>query len=830
MLKNNNQTAVKRLSCRILKQNRTRNIFAILAIVLTTFMFTSVFGIGFSLAQNMSVMMLRKQGTKTTITLKRPSGKQIEEAKRAENLNAAGIRIPAGVFMDSSGNIKVELVYYDKTEWEQNFMPAISDIEGSYPKKEQEIMLSRAALSSLEIKKPKKGMEVFLQGESGETKFFLSGWYTGYANATGEHQGLVSKAYTKALGLTVRKNGVLCLSAKTGRQDSLLEELLDVDLRNGQEFQSVYDVQDESGHTVLMMAAAIGMMGGIILLSGYLLIYNVMYISVTKDIRFYGMLKTIGASPSQIKKIVKMQSARLSLFGIPIGILLGVLASFVVVPFALSMFSMGTYSLMPKEISFHPLIYIGTILFAMATVKVSCTKPAKLAGKVSAVEALKYNGQSAVRGKSKKSTDGGKLYKMAFRNVFREKKRAFLVFASLFMGIMSFLAVDTFLGCMKLENYVDFYLPDDFTVHTMGEEKDIRAMVKEISAIQGITEVSVNRYTDVLLNPNEEAILPFLEIAFPKKEKRQGAVVAYKKAGDSKEEGYSVPVVAVSKTMIEKYNKRAGQKIDLARFEEGEVCLVGPVEEKKQAERVVGKTVTLTGIESKKQLAIEVGSCATYAEDGAVNIGYHWQVDGAPEYILVSKKALDKLTKKPIISNVIVNCKPEAERFVAKKMKEAVNASPCVRHLEIKSEMIEDFGSSMMAMNVIGGGISFVLIFIGIINFINVMLTGVFIRRNELAVMESVGMTKKQVKRMLIFEGGYYGVVTLALILTVGNVMIKIITDAARQIADYAVVYYPSALLAVTVAVIMAVCLIVPAVLYHMLSKESITERLRQTA
>ena len=73
MLKNNNQTAVKRLSDRSLKQNRTRNIFVILAIVLTTFMFTTVFTIGFSLAENMSIFMLRQQGTKTTITVHIPA-------------------------------------------------------------------------------------------------------------------------------------------------------------------------------------------------------------------------------------------------------------------------------------------------------------------------------------------------------------------------------------------------------------------------------------------------------------------------------------------------------------------------------------------------------------------------------------------------------------------------------------------------------------------------------------------------------------------------------------------------------------------------------------
>lgn len=143
-----------------------------------------------------------------------------------------------------------------------------------------------------------------------------------------------------------------------------------------------------------------------------------MYISVTKDIRFYGMLKTIGTSPSQIKSIVKMQTIKLSLLGVPIGIFLGIITSFAAVPFALEMFGMGNDGAMPSDISFNPVIYIGTVLFAIITVSVSCRKPAKLAGKVSPVEALKYNGSSKIKYKAKKGTDGGKIYKMAYRNVF----------------------------------------------------------------------------------------------------------------------------------------------------------------------------------------------------------------------------------------------------------------------------------------------------------------------------------------------------------------------------------------------------------------------------
>ena len=88
-------------------------------------------------------------------------------------------------------------------------------------------------------------------------------------------------------------------------------------------------------------------------------------------------------------------------------------------------------------------------------------------------------------------------------------------------------------------------------------------------------------------------------------------------------------------------------------------------------------------------------------------------------------------------------------------------------------------------------------------------------------------MTKKQVHRMLCFEGAYYGLISILLILTVGNVMIYVVGNFARQVADYAVFYYPAVPLLGIAAAIMGICLAVPSIVYRILSKESVTERLR---
>lgn len=133
----------------------------------------------------------------------------------------------------------------------------------------------------------------------------------------------------------------------------------------------------------------------------------------------------------------------------------------------------------------------------------------------------------------------------------------------------------------------------------------------------------------------------------------------------------------------------------------------------------------------------------------------------------------------------------------------------------------------MFTIRLLSGGVSGILILIGVINFINVMLTGIFTRRTELAVMESVGMTQKQVRRMLMLEGIYYAGITLVLILTLGSGILYLVGFMTEKTADYAVYRYPWGWLAILSSLIFAICILAPILVYRVAAKESITARLR---
>lgn len=827
MLKNNNQVAVNRIYHRMLKQNKIRNRIIILAIILTTFMFTAVFTLGFSMAKNLNQMELRLQGTKTSIYIEHPSTEQLEEVKGCRYLYAAGVQIDAGLVSDEYENYELPLQYYDKTEFEKNFTPAISSIRGSYPEQENEIMLAENTLEILGIDEPDTGQKLSLYVDGQETEFVLSGWFTYFGKG---HKCLVSKTYTEKNGYGMEDSGRISISSREGKQEKLRKELDEaVKLRLGQGIDVTYDVQEENGGNRIVIAVCICLIALMIVFSGYLLIYNVMYISVTKDIRFYGMLKTVGTSPSQIQSIVKRQAKYLACIGIPVGVILGTAVSFGVVPLAMHMLSIDREAALSSAISFNPGIYIFSVIFAFVTVFISAKKPAKLAGSVSAIEAMKYSGTERV--KPHRTTSGGRLSRMAWRNVFREKKRSILVFASMFMGTMTFLCVNTFIDCLDADSFIEHYLHNDYVLYGGSDEdtaysgKNMQDIAEEMKNIDGMDRVYTNRSANVTLPFDADLYAPFLRTA----DSVEDAIEHY---GNPQNEDavYSAPIIAVNTEMIEDYNKNARQKVDIDAFEAGEVCLIGYLISVEDSEQMLGKTLLLQNADTNRERTITVGAAMLRNEDEAITASYYWFKGGAPEAILVSDKVMDDLFPDAYVDCIIADAKPGREPEVTPYVEQLIKENSIIDGTDIRSVEGAGFKKSMLSLEILGGGISLILILIGVVNYVNVMITGVYNRKTELAVLESVGMTKRQIRKMLMYEGMFYGIITIGLVMTIGSLMIYGTGSLCMRIADYAIFHYPIVLTAGICVLLIVLCVVVPAFVFRTISKDTVTDRLRSVA
>lgn len=841
---NRNKKAIKRVEKGMMKANRVRNTFAVLAVILTTFMITTVFSLGINYIQNMQLSSVRAAGTSADVTLNMPTIDQEQEIRSLDYVDTIGTQYMVGSVVNVNSENRESIIsiqYYDETEWEHHYKEAISNIHGSYPTKQNEIMLSEDALKQLGITKPTLQMEISLSyfDKNGEQQknFSLSGWFHSY---TSVGMGFVSEEYCINSGYNLQEDGVLSLSLNKMPNDFWhIQD--DVQLNENQSFDGAVSTSSSSG-SVIAMAILLVMF---IICSGYLLIYNILYISISKDTRFYGLIKTIGTTQKQIKTLVKKQALKFTCIGIPIGILLAAAVSFGIVPLFLQRGFEEGKSAMDVVVFFHPSIFILSIIFSAVTVWLACNAPAKAAARISPVEALRFQNFTPKKEKTRNSTNGGKLHIMAFHNVFRDKKRAVLVFMSLFMGITVILGVNGIVGSITGENYAKAYTDYDFqyidTQFTQYEHdsKEIQQFddrfIEQITQIDGIKNITIQKAVWSEIAFDEEVLSDFMRIKYEDSsylsdEKSYGQMVnqlkAYAEAGD-----YGCFVTTLDESFIEEYNDTHNIPIDIEAFRRGDVAIAGK-DTKYNAPNsgLVGKTLTLTADSSDgKATDFLIGGAFTFDDyDPRAEVGRRKNIEIVPDVIYVSEAGLERLTQKGIIYNIGIEIEDYDQLQVIDEKLKDINSTLTASEWEYVSpvSMIEEFNQFYYSMNLLGNGAALLLIMTGLINFVNVMLTGVIARKYEFAVMESIGTTKKQIMTILTIGGGIYALISTVLIMTLGNAFLMLVANAVPNLINYAVFQYPVGLVISLIITIFVICLSVPAIVYRVTSNETVIERL----
>ena len=795
----------------------------------------------------MELTSVRTSGTNANVSLAMPTKSQEKGIRDLDYVKTVGTQYMIGSVAgknEADRDLAIAMQYYDNTEWEKHYKEAISNINGSYPKKENEIMLSEDALSQLGIEKPKLDMEIPLSyvSKDGEQKdtFTLSGWFRSY---TGTGMAFLSESYCQEHGYTLQNSGVLSISLDNPK-DNFYDIQDDITLNENQTFQGSVSTSSSNGSVYAMIILLVFF----IIDSGYLLIYNVLYISISRDTRFYGLIKTLGTTEKQIKTLVKRQAVTFACIGIPIGVILAGALSFGIVPIILENAFDSGKSIIDAEMFFHPSIFILSIIFSALTVWISCNAPAKAASKISPIEALRYQNFASTKTKIRSSTNGGKLHVMAYHNVFRDKKRAFLVFMSLFMGITMILGVNGIIGSMKVENFIDKYMDYNFEYTDIQFEqpeqpnKEVsqfdEQFVEQIKQIDGVKKVDIQKTVWAGIDFDEVALEGFMKIRYEdSRYKTEGQsyqeMVAdlkeYANAGD-----YGCYITTLDDKALEEYNaKHPNTSIDIEAFNRGETAIAGmDTEYNAPNTALVGKTLCLTADSSDDKATDFLIDDSFYFEDYENNlsegIGRRKDIHIVPEIIYVSEAGMERLTKTPIISAIGVDIKDMNQVEQIDSELQALNGTLTKQEWSYKSPigMMEEYNQVTYSMNLMGNGAAVLLIVIGLINFINVMLTGVVARKNEFAVMESIGTSKKQIQKILTLEGGIYALVTTVLIMTLGNVFLLLVADAVPHMADYAKFEYPFALVICLIFAIFIICLSVPAIVYRAVSKETVIERL----
>lgn len=843
------QTSILRtLSRRSFRANRRRNLVAVLAIILTTMMFTSLFVLSQSMIENMQQMYIQQAGYSSQLSSSLLTDDEADAIAEHPAVAEASRSTVVGVAENVSGRqVELRAASADYAD------SALSlPTEGRMPENADEIALDTITLDKLGLAH-QLGETVHLSwtsapgsDESNSAEFTLCGIWQGNPAAMAS-MAWVSEDFAEKLSVGVsqdaaRESGsILGLTmlhidlVDDSDPSGTAEEIL-ADTGLSERVTLSPNIAYDSGVSQNMLRELLPMAICMVLVfvSGYLIIYNIFQISVAADIRFYGRLKTLGATKRQLKKIIYSQARRLCLVGIPLGLVIGYFLGAVLVPFMIT--STGGAA----TVALDPWIFVGAAIFAAVTVRISCLKPARTCGKVSPMEALRYTDAEPLSRRKRKKSHSASVRAMAWANLGRNRKRTVLVIASLSLGLVLLSGIYAKNASFDIDKYMsgtvisDFEVEDasiasNFTTYDPQGTTINSALVEKIGDLDGLERTGA-LYAQVINHEVGESALKNIEHYY-NAEERLAVIEAtdpglYDAYGDMLASGsctailYGVDGLVVD-TLADAQNILAGN-FDKEAFASGSYVVVdaGPAENADEIAPTynVGDSVTL-GDKTYEVMAI-VRDITPITEgknsDTADFLGLYIP---AEDFCAMYPDN----TLRKYFFDVAAEDQPAAEQMLLDVQAED---DPTLSFTS-KQTLIDHYKEQTRASTIMAFAISFVIAVVGVLNFVNSMLTAIFSRQKEFAMLQSIGMTRRQLRNMLIDEGLYYAGITLVLSYLLSALVVGV---GVRLLVagDWTATFHFKLLpLVICTPILLAFAVLIPVCCFKNIEKQSIVERLR---
>ena len=721
---NDTSAITKKLANKSLKSEKRRNLMVVIAVALAAFLICFTGIVSTSLTQ-----MQRNQVVDTYEAVwLGVEENDIETLKGLPEFERVGGYYMLGEELSEQG-YHASYVYCDAQMMEIT-KAQMELLEGRVPEKANEVVVSEYFLSTYG-NNAKIGDTVTLDTESFHGNYVV----TGIMDSVNEKEAntcaiILSKAaLTEWAGFDPAGYRAY---AHFKNSDQLDEELMTSYCREiAEEYQlpipkmnNKYFAYASKSFNFALMASVIS----IVLIGGYIVIQSIFRISINDKIKSYGQLRTIGATPKQIKRIVKREGRKLGSIGILIGTVLGVC---------------GGFLLFPK--GFNAVSYVATIILTLISswimVSVSIRKPVKIAAGISPIEAVRFTpAQKAIR--SRKKNIKLNPVSMGIANFKRDRKKTISIVASLSIGGILLMVVSSIVLVRSPEQIARLYFPDsDYKIYLqdLSEEMLVKGnplneeLKQEVLSIDGVTDIIVARqslYTSIKTDANQNS-----GICDTLTDQNYAMVEAALTAGTMPTDSHSIVI----------HDKIAAHFEDMG---------VGSTVEFSSVDGKQSIPVTISGMFSASKMPVIFGHGRSHT-DGSVffapkdlfcelhpeitTFDYSWSI--------VSDPKKDE-TVKAELKNIVA----EHSNLALDEIDTAIAAE--------KSQNSVAFGSMQV--------LSWLVFLFGVINLINTTLSNQMSRKQENSVLRSIGLTQKQLCKMNICEGLCYAFFATLAILIVG--------------------------------------------------------------
>lgn len=806
-----------------MRHYKSKNILIGIAIILTTLLLFVIPSIGKDMVE-VNFAVINKIYPTWHALYRNVDESTVMKLAAHHDVKTYGLRSDAG-YMNLE-DATVSMMYMDRTGME---LYKVKLKEGQLPQKENDIVVSKGILEALgqngkigdTITVPYQILKDDGLDYTKEKDFRICGFLADNESSKEQKQytSLVSEAFLKA-EIPVEQVKYRFLLQVNGQKGNTTADYTETIQNIARQFgisEDDMNINKEYLAANYVDPATIPVIVGIMLivvLAGIITIYSVYYVSMNQRVREFGKLKAIGATKRQLRQIVLREGMGVALFAIPIGLLNGtvavkvVLLQFVEHAKDSNVLITEAYKVVAKgEVQlYYWWIYLLAIAVTLCTVYLSLMKPMRMAAKVSEIEAMRYQGGSKRQKSSRKGYQFLNIGRLTKRNLAENKKKSTITIVSMAVTGIFVMMVATVLSCAN---------PMESAKSSIVGQYEISPIVES-----GNKEHPEYEWAEVQKNnPLNEGLKQQIEELDGVE--RVDVFTALKVSGGPFEEKIGTEFI---NGVPEEYAEELKKGIT-----EGNVTY----EELKSGDKVILDRALLhwypdIKVGDKLKLNIHDGDNTFQKEIEVAAIGEYGT--GLTNYncLIMAKEGAEKLTINNSSSYFQVIADKDYDEALEASLQAIVDGSGRLQMRTWKNEY--DTWENAIQMTR-GACYAFIIILaaISIMNLINTMINSVHVRKKELGMMQAIGMSDRQLMKMLQLEGIFYTVGTLIISIGVGSLAGYPLFLYAKRTGmfDISTYHYPVTAAIIIILTLFVIQMLLAIFIAKSVRKDSLIERIR---
>lgn len=806
-----------------MRHYKSKNILIGIAIILTTLLLFVIPSIGKDMVE-VNFAVINKIYPTWHALYRNVDESTVMKLAAHHDVKTYGLRSDAG-YMNLE-DATVSMMYMDRTGME---LYKVKLKEGQLPQKENDIVVSKGILEALgqngkigdTITVPYQILKDDGLDYTKEKDFRICGFLADNESSKEQKQytSLVSEAFLKA-EIPVEQVKYRFLLQVNGQKGNTTADYTETIQNIARQFgisEDDMNINKEYLAANYVDPATIPVIVGIMLivvLAGIITIYSVYYVSMNQRVREFGKLKAIGATKRQLRQIVLREGMGVALFAIPIGLLIGtvavkvVLLQFVEHAKDSNVLITEAYKVVAKgEVQlYYWWIYLLAIAVTLCTVYLSLMKPMRMAAKVSEIEAMRYQGGSKRQKSSRKGYQFLNIGRLTKRNLAENKKKSTITIVSMAVTGIFVMMVATVLSCAN---------PMESAKSSIVGQYEISPIVES-----GNKEHPEYEWAEVQKNnPLNEGLKQQIEELDGVE--RVDVFTALKVSGGPFEEKIGTEFI---NGVPEEYAEELKKGIT-----EGNVTY----EELKSGDKVILDRALLhwypdIKVGDKLKLNIHDGDNTFQKEIEVAAIGEYGS--GLTNYncLIMAKEGAEKLTINNSSSYFQVIADKDYDEALEASLQAIVDGSGRLQMRTWKNEY--DTWENTIQMTR-GACYAFIIILaaISIMNLINTMINSVHVRKKELGMMQAIGMSDRQLMKMLQLEGIFYTVGTLIISIGVGSLAGYPLFLYAKRTGmfDISTYHYPVTAAIIIILTLFVIQMLLAIFIAKSVRKDSLIERIR---